>query len=56
MESVPRVIPDNEPAEVECQAATGEALGPSVFIQVINNLSLGLSRGSVNILLMSVLT
>nr|CAB3491491.1 unnamed protein product [Digitaria exilis] len=33
MESVPRVIPDDEPAEVECQAATGEALGPSVFIQ-----------------------
>nr|CAB3457497.1 unnamed protein product [Digitaria exilis] len=34
MESVPRVIPDNEPAEVEHQAATGEALGPSVFIQM----------------------
>nr|CAB3448450.1 unnamed protein product [Digitaria exilis] len=37
MESVPRVIPDNEPAEVECQAATGEALGPSVFIQAKTN-------------------
>nr|CAB3491842.1 unnamed protein product [Digitaria exilis] len=37
MESVPRVIPDNEPAEVEHQAATGEALGPSVFIQAKTN-------------------
>nr|CAB3481781.1 unnamed protein product [Digitaria exilis] len=37
MESVPRVIPDNEPAEVEPQAATGEALGPSVFIQAKTN-------------------